>query len=191
MREKEGYRFGRISIINHWTVAIIFLGVLALGFYLEFAGSGRGQGGPWMGGHKAAGVILLIIALWRIIWRLLQGFPKDTVHIPAWQDVAAKGVHWVLFFAIVAMPISGILMSVYGDRAINVFGLFIIPVQPENEMINRLGDAFHWYMSYIVAAVILMHVAGALKHHFIDKDDTLKRMLSSKIPKDKKAPVKR
>lgn len=180
MKEREGFRFGVVSIINHWTVALLFLGVLGLGFYLDFLGSGRGLRGPWMGVHQAAGVVVLALALWRVSWRLFQGFPKDTNHMPAWQRISAKLVHWILLFAIIAMPVSGVLMNLYAERPINVFGLFTLPAQPENELITRFANIVHGGLAYIAGATIFMHVAAVVKHHVIDKDDTLKRMLRTK-----------
>ncbi len=180
MRERDGSRFGIFSIINHWSVAILFLSVLCLGFFLDFAGDGRAMRGPWMEAHKAAGVLLLVLASWRVAWRLSQGFPKDTIHMPSWQKISAKLVHWLLLFASIAMPISGILLSLFSERAINVFGLFIIPAMPENELVSRFGNLVHEALAYLVSAIILMHVGAVLKHHLLDKDDTLKRMLSSK-----------
>jgi cytochrome b561 len=180
MREKEGTRFGLVSIINHWTVALTFLCVLCLGFYLDFAGAGRMVRGPWMEVHKATGVLLFVWALWRVSWRIYQGFPEDTIHMPAWQHISAKLVHYMLLFSTIAMPISGILMSLYGERSINVFGLLIIPAQSENEVISRFAHLIHESLAYIVSLAIFMHVGAVVKHHVIDKDDTLKRMLSTK-----------
>lgn len=187
MKEKQGFHFGRISIINHWTMAILFISVLSLGFLLDFLGSGRAIRGPWMEAHKAGGVILLMFGLWRVGWRLRQGFPKDVSHMPAWQHLAAKAVHWMLLFAILAMPLSGLLMSLYSERAINVFGLFVIPAQVENETISRIASMIHEVLAYIVAATILMHVGAVLKHQIIDRDDTLGRML--RVKKDAPPPV--
>lgn len=187
MKEKQGFHFGRISIINHWTMAILFICVLSLGFILDFLGSGRAIRGPWMEAHKAGGVILLLFGLWRVGWRLRQGFPKDVAHMPAWQHLAAKLVHWLLLFAIITMPLSGLLMSLYSERAINVFGLFVIPAQVENETISRIGSAVHEILAYIVAGGILMHVGAVFKHHLIDRDGTLKRML--RVRKEEPQPV--
>ena len=177
MKEKHGFHFGRISIINHWTVALLFLFILSLGFYLDFVGVGRGLRGPWMGVHKAAGVLFLVLALWRIGWRLTQGFPRDVAPMPLWQRLSAKLAHWVLLLAILAMPVSGILLSLFSERAINVFGLFTLPALPENELVSRVAHFVHGTLSYIVAATIFLHVGAVFKHHLIDKDDTLKRML--------------
>lgn len=180
MREREGYHFGVVSIINHWIVAILFLLILSLGFFLDYFGSGRALRGPWMEVHKAAGVVFFLFAIWRVSWRMRQGFPKDICHMPLWQELSAKAVHWMLIFSIIAMPLSGILMSLYGERAINVFGLFTIPAQPENELINRIADGVHGTLSYLVALTIFMHVGAVVKHHVLDRDDTLVRMLRVK-----------
>jgi|GEM_PF-156639 len=180
MKEKEGFRFGLVSIINHWANAIIFLSVLGLGFYLSFMGDGRAVRGPWMEAHKAGGVLLLVLAMWRVSWRLFHGFPKDVIEMPTWQKLSAKLVHWMLLFAILAMPISGILLSLYGERSINVFGLFVVPAQPENELISRIAYAIHGNLAYLVSGAVLLHVGAVLKHHLLDKDDTLKRMITSK-----------
>lgn len=188
MREKDGYHFGVISIINHWTVALLFISVLCLGFYLDFVGSGRGVRGIWMGVHQAIGVFILLWASWRLSWRLAQGFPKDTVHMPKWQEVSAKMAHWVLLFSTLAMPISGILLSLYGERSVNFFGIITIPPQPENPLISGLAYLVHETLSYIVAITIFMHVGAVFKHHLIDRDDTLKRMISVRRihPKNRK-----
>ena len=181
MSEKLGYRFGWLSIINHWVSALLFLSVLGLGFYLDFIGDGRGLRGPWMGVHKALGVVFLVFAVWRLTWRLTQGFPKDVAPMPLWQKASAKIVHWALLFATIAMPVSGILLSLYSERAINVFGLLMIPAQQENGLIVYFAGAFHTYSAYLVCVVLFMHVGAVLKHHLLDRDDTLKRMLRAKV----------
>jgi cytochrome b561 len=177
MREKQGFHFGLVSIINHWVNAVIFIGVLSLGFYLDYVGSGRALAGPWMGAHQAAGSVFLFLAFWRLTWRISQGFPKDIAPMPAWQKFSAELVHWALLFAIIAMPVSGILMNIFSERSINVFGLFSIPEQPENELISRIASTVHESLSYLAGLAIFMHVGAVVKHHIIDRDDTLVRMI--------------
>lgn len=180
-KEKEGIRFGWISIINHWTNALIFLSVLSLGFFLDYVGDGRALRGPWMEAHKAGGVLLLILALWRVSWRFFQGFPKDVSPMPAWQKLSAKLVHWMLLFAIIAMPLSGILLSLFSERGINFFGLMKISPLPENALISGLASTVHESLAYLVCGALFLHIGAVLKHHLIDRDETLKRMLNAKV----------
>lgn len=179
MKEKNDVRFGVISIINHWTNAVVFLAVLGLGFYLSHIGDGRALRGPWLEVHKAGGVLFLALALWRISWRFFQGFPKDLAPMPLWQRLAAKLVHWALIFAIVAMPVSGILLSLFSERGINVFGLAFISPQPENILISSIAVLVHKSLAYLVCGALFLHVGAVLKHHFLDKDKTLVRMLKT------------
>ena len=177
MKEKHGLHFGWVSIVNHWAVAVVFISVLCLGFYLDYVGSGRAPRGPLMGAHIAGGLFLFGIACWRIVWRLAQGFPKDVAPMPLWQRLSAKAVHLLLLLVIVVMPISGILMTLFGERGINVLGLFTIPAQADIEAISQPAYLVHEYLAYIFLGILALHVGAVLKHHYFDKDATLKRML--------------
>lgn len=97
--------------------------------------------------------------------------------MPTWQQLSAKLVHWVLLGAMIIMPISGILLSLYSERGINVFGLFVIPAQGDNELVSRFASMTHEVLAYVVAGSILMHIAAVLKHRLLDRDETLARML--------------
>jgi cytochrome b561 len=178
MSDRKNNMFGITSRFNHWFTALVFIGMLCFGFYLSFGGLEREVKGPLMGIHKSIGTLFLAFAFWRIGWRLAQGFPKDVAVMPAWQSIAAKATHWLLLLSVLAMPLSGVIMSIYGGRAINVFNWFTIPAQDKIETISGLAHSIHSYAPYAIAALITLHIAAALKHHFIDKDATLKRMVS-------------
>lgn len=177
MTERNGKEFGLISRLNHWGVAAIFIGMLCFGFYLEFGDLAREVKGPLWGVHKSIGTLFLIFAVWRVGWRIFQGFPKEVAVMPLWQRFTAKITHWLLLFAVLLMPLSGVLMNIYGGRSIHVFDWFVIPSQGKNEMIAGIAHTVHEVAPYAISAIILLHIAAALKHHFIDKDATLKRMI--------------
>ena len=177
MKDSQTNQYSIISILNHWITAVVFLGMLGFGFYLGYADIVRETKGPLMGIHKSIGTLFLIFAFWRVGWRLFQGFPKDVSTMPAWQKFAAKTVHWLLLLGIIAMPLSGVLMSVFNNRAIDVFGLFAIPAQGKNEFIGGMAHNIHEIAPYIILFLLILHIAAALKHHIFDKDATLKRMV--------------
>ena len=169
--------YGTTSRINHWVIAIAMIGLLGLGLYLEFGGLAREAKGPLRDIHKAAGVLVLIFGVWRVSWRLLKGFPAAASNMPAWQEKASMLAHWVLLAGIILMPVSGLLGSLYGGRDVAVFGFFTIPAQPKVEWLQTLGHVVHSWFGKAMAAVVVVHAAAALKHHFIDRDATLQRML--------------
>ncbi|HIF25707.1 MAG TPA: cytochrome b [Micavibrio sp.] len=180
MSERQGSTFGFISRFNHWTVALVFIGMLCLGFYLEFGGLEREAKGPLMGIHKSVGTLFLVFALWRVLWRIVQGFPQDIAVFPAWQKISARIVHWLLLLSVIAMPLSGALMSLFNGRDIDIFGWFRVPAQDKNELISGIAHEIHGTAPYIIVALILLHLGAAIKHQFIDGDRTLGRMLGSR-----------
>lgn len=171
--------YGLTSRINHWVIAVAMIGMLGFGLYLEFGGLAREAKGSLIGIHKSVGVLVLIFGLWRVTWRLLKGFPAAVSSMPAWQEVASKVAHWVLLAGIIVMPVSGLVGSLFGGRDVSVFGLFTIPAQAKIEWLQSLSGGVHGLFGKALAVVVVIHIAAALKHHFVDKDATLSRMLPS------------
>lgn len=169
--------FDLMSRLNHWTVAILFLFVWGLGIYVFRVLPADAPKGPLIGQHKALGVIVLILASWRILWRVRQGMPEAVGDASPLQAVLAKAVHGLLFLGTVLMPLSGAVGSYYGGRPVNVFGLFTIPSGPKVDWISSLSYGLHGVLAFVVIGAVGLHVAGALKHHFVDRDTILLRML--------------
>lgn len=163
------------SILLHWIVGLSFIGVFALGLYMV------NQPAPGKyelyGIHKSVGFLILIAAVTRIAWRLKEGAIPALSPSSALLEKLAKAIHGLLLLATLAMPISGVAMSVGGGRAVSIFAWEIIP---EGEEIPWLGDAasaIHHMAVELIIVVLALHIAGALKHQLIDKDGTISRML--------------
>lgn len=169
--------YGTTSRINHWIIAIAMIGMLGLGLFLEFGGLEREAKGPLRDIHKAIGVLVLFFGLWRVVWRLLKGFPAAASNMPAWQATASQLAHWVLLAGIVLMPLSGLFGSIFSGRDVSVFGFFTLPGQAEIGWLQALSHGIHSWFGKALAAVVVVHIAAAMKHHLIDKDATLMRML--------------
>lgn len=148
-----------------------------MGFFLAYGGLEGAEKAPFRNVHKSAGTLFVIWAFWRVGWRLFQGFPKDVSVMPVWQSISAKAVHWLLLLSILAMPLSGVLGSLFGGRSIDVFGWFTIASFGKNEIISDLAHTVHGSAPILISILILLHIAAAIKHHFIDKDETLRRMI--------------
>jgi cytochrome b561 len=173
--------FDAISRFNHWIVAIAMIGMLGFGLYLENVDLARSVKGPLIGLHKSIGVAILIYGLWRVGYRLQQGFPAALGNAPTWQEIAAKTVHWLLLASIVIMPLSGLMMSVFGGRPVNVFGVLMIPAIGDFPAIGKTAGAVHAIAGKLLIAVIGIHVLGVLKHRIFDRDATLSRMVTGRV----------
>ncbi len=167
--------YDRISRANHWLVALLMIGMIVFGFYL-FRVMPRGPGkGELIGIHKAIGLVILGLGSWRVYWRLRQGFVASLQ--TGWQDRLAHVIHIVLLVAIVIMPASGLMGSFFGGREIGFFDLFTVPAGPKIEWLSSAAYWIHGTGAFAVAGAVLLHVAGALKHHFLDRDATVARMI--------------
>lgn len=171
----------RISTLTralHWTIAAGIIGMIAFGFYIS--GLERGpEKAALLSLHKSIGVLVGGLALIRIFIRIKEGFPIDASPRSWWETSLARGTHFVLLFATVALPLTGIAKSVTYGRPVDVFGVPFLPAQlmAENKPLNEIASELHEALGFIVAAIIVLHVVGALKHHFIDRDSTLTRMV--------------
>ena len=154
--------------------------MLAVGFYLAFGGLTREAKGPIMALHKATGTVLLLFIIWRVVWRLRQGFPAPVPGMPNWQLLASKVTHWGLLVMMLVMPLSGVTMSLLGGRPISIYGLFSVPPLGKIEALADAAHEVHEYAAWVLAALVALHIAGAFKHLLIDKDGTLARMTTGK-----------
>lgn len=168
--------YGLVSRFNHWLVAAAMIGMLISGLIMAYGPFERETVAAIRDWHKPIGVLVLGYGFWRIVWRIAHGFPRCTSLLPRWQVVASKVTHWALLGTVLAMPISGIVMSIYGGREVSAFGL-IIPAQEKVEWIASAAHTTHGVVAWAFIGLLLLHVGAALKHHFLDRDMTLNRML--------------
>ena len=152
--------------------------MLGLGLYLDDMDEGPLYD-YLLGLHKACGVMVLLFAFVRFFKRMHGGFPPHAtgVTLPETHAKLARGVHWLLLLATLIMPLSGLIGSTAGGYPVDVFGLFMIPASTTpNETLASLAFLVHGLVANLLMVALLLHVGGALKHHFKDKDATLKRM---------------
>jgi len=168
--------YGMVSRLNHWVVAAAMIGMLLSGITMEYGPFARETVFAIMGWHKAIGALVLGYGLWRIGWRVAQGFLKEASVMPNWQAIAAKVTHWCLLATVLAMPLSGLVMSLYHGHDVDVFGL-VIPAQDKVEWLASAAGMTHEYAAWGLAGLLVLHIGGALKHHYIDHDTTLRRMV--------------
>lgn len=169
-------RYSRGAIAFHWVIALFVLANLFLGLAHESLLDGL----KWvMPTHKAIGVTVLALTLGRIGWRLVHKPPHLPAAMPGWEKAVAKGVHFVFYALLLALPLTGWMLSSNPERPrpIDWFGLFQLPVLPIDKTAAMLGRTLHEPLGLLMTALVVLHVAGALRHHFILRDRVLARML--------------
>jgi cytochrome b561 len=178
--ENREDRYGAIALLFHWSMALLVIGLAALGLYMVTL--------PDVGFntkkvtlvlyHKEFGVLALVLLATRLSWRVTQVLPRLVENLPDWQKIAARFVHLSFYGLLIAMPMTGYLMSSAAGIPVSFFGLFMLP-----DLVHRDDDVFQRYMAihkwlgYVLILFIFVHAGAALRHHFVFKDDTLRKML--------------
>ena len=169
--------FGLVAVSLHWLVAITVFALFALGLWmtgLDYYHSWYQQG-PWW--HKSIGILLFLVVTFRLVWRALTPPPAALPGHKPWETKLARMAHLLLYLLLFAIMVSGYLISTADNRAIEVFGWFSVPATitslPEQE---DVAGWIHLILASILIGLAVLHAAAALKHHFIDRDRTLKRI---------------
>lgn len=170
--------WGLVSITLHWLVAITVFGLFALGLWMTSLNYYH----PWYQLapmiHKSVGIILFGLLLLRLLWRLTGRPPAPLPSHAAWERGLAHAVHLVLYLLLFAIMVSGYLISTADGRAIAVFNWFEIPAFTLGiEQQEEFAGAVHYALALAMIAIVGVHAAGAIKHHLLDRDETLKRMI--------------
>jgi cytochrome b561 len=169
--------YTRTAIGLHWLIAIALAGTFALGLYMHELPLSP-QKLKLYSWHKWAGVTIFLFVALRLAWRLGHRPPALPILMPAWQRLAAEATHVLLYVLMFAVPLSGWLMSSAKGFQTVWFGVLPLP-----DLLNKdteLGDLLqqvHMILNFSMAALVLAHLGAALKHHLIDRDDILTRML--------------
>jgi cytochrome b561 len=169
--------YGSIAKLFHWLMAILIIGLIIIGLIMADMDTSPDKL-KLIGNHKAIGIIVLFLAVLRLVWKMRNQSPLMPNSLKQWQMKAAKGAHLLLYFFMFAMPLSGWAMSSAAGYPVSVFGLFTMPslIEPSNELREFFGE-MHEIMAFGLIATITLHVGAALQHHFIYKDNILRRML--------------
>lgn len=170
-------KYGAIAKCFHWVMALAILAMLVIGFKMTGLPMSPDKFRVY-GIHKSIGALILIATFLRLFWRFINMVPELPADMPTWQKLGAHGLHVALYILMFVMPLSGWLMSSAAGFQVSVFGWFLLPnlIAPDAGLRALLGIA-HEILAYAIIALVGLHILAALKHHFIDKDTILRRML--------------
>ncbi|MGE5170057.1 MAG: cytochrome b [Rudaea sp.] len=177
-----GERYDNVAIALHWAVAALIVGNLLLGLSMvPLPISPRKL--HWYLWHKSIGVTVFALTSLRLAWRARRPHPAP-VAMPAWQRKAARATHALLYLLLLAIPVSGWLYSAATGVQVVYLGLVPLPeLVPKDKPLADMLRVTHLALNSVLFTVVCIHVAAALRHHFVDRDATLARMLPLvKIP---------
>ena len=170
-----GERYSRVAIAFHWTIALLVIVNLFIGLGEESIAFLDGS----IPLHKSIGITVLVLTIGRVAWRLTHRPPALPADIAPWERGVAHATQWALYALLVVMPLSGWAMSSNPERRrpLNWFGTVDIPYLPVSPGGARLGHDAHEILGWLMLALVVLHVAAALRHHFLLRDNVLARML--------------
>ncbi|CAI0697457.1 TPA: cytochrome b [Serratia fonticola] len=171
-------RFGHVSVLIHWLVALTVYGMFALGLWMVTLGYYDVWYHQAPEIHKSIGTLLFIVMVVRVVWRFISPPPKPLASYSRLTRISAVLAHIALYTVLFAILISGYLISTADGQAISVFSWFDVPASVTGlpQQADTAGT-IHLYLAWAVVVLSVLHALAALKHHFIDRDVTLKRML--------------
>ncbi|WP_305096510.1 cytochrome b [Croceibacterium aestuarii] len=170
-------RYSKGAMLLHWLIAIAVI----VNWRLAEAGEGvpRDQHLQALGPHMATGILILALSVVRLAWRFTHASPPIGSHLARWEAVLAKVVHIIFYVLLIALPLMGWIGTSMQDHPIDFFGWFTVPMLPTSKDPGAGHELLelHGTFGNIFIYLIGLHILGALKHHFWDKDGELWRIL--------------
>ncbi|HPP46504.1 MAG TPA: cytochrome b [Accumulibacter sp.] len=170
-------RYTSTALWLHWLMALLLAALFVVGLYMVDLPLSP-QKLKIYSWHKWAGVTAFLLVLLRLAWRIGHPAPTLPASMPRWQKSAAHGLHHLLYLLMIAIPLSGWLMSSAKGFQTVYFGVLPLPdLLAKNKDLGKTLEEVHEILANGLALLVLAHIAAALKHHFLDRDDVLSRML--------------
>ncbi len=173
-------KYSSVSKFLHWLIAAIVILMLSLSFFLGDVPEKYSDTAYML--HKSLGFSILVLMIFRILWIFHAGKPPLPTAVPFWEKLLSRFVQYSLYILLILMPLSGWIMSTASKYTFYFFKLFPLqlPFVTRNKQLEDLMLQVHNTLAWIIIGLLVLHIVGALKHHFIDKDDVLRSMLPKK-----------
>jgi cytochrome b561 len=170
-------RWGAVSQLLHWLIVALIIVQVTLASMADDLPSGMKKL-SLLARHKSVGITILMLAILRLLWRWMNPTPVLPQTLRSWEQSLARLTHVLLYVLLFAMPLSGWTMSSARGFPVSWFGFIQLPdLVPKNKSLYEALLMTHSTLAWVLGAVVVLHVAAALKHHFMLKDDVLRRML--------------
>jgi len=180
MLKNTNHSYGSMAMIMHWLMAVVIFAMFGLGYWM----TGLSYYDHWYHAapeiHKAVGMLLLGVLLFRTGWRWLNVRPALAGKV--WEQMAALSVHRLHYVLMFSVMISGYLIPTAEGVGIDIFGWFTVPamLMLDKQQADLIGE-IHWFSAWVLMGLAALHAVAALKHHWIDHDATLLSMLGVSV----------
>jgi cytochrome b561 len=163
---QSAMHYSRVAMWFHWIIAALIVSNWLLGkFHEDFSRDVR----VWMMLlHRSTGLTILALSVGRLLWRLGHRPPPFDEVLRPWEALLARTTHWLFYALMIALPITGWMLSSSGGRPLSYFGMFDFALLPVSRAASAraLFKEMHEVLAYAMLALVILHMAGALKHHF-------------------------
>jgi cytochrome b561 len=167
--------YSKPAVLMHWLVALLILTNLAVGWYMDtFARDSFGQVLFW---HASIGSLILVLAVFRLSWRLTHTPPALPATVTRWQVIASDVTHALLYALMLGVPLTGYVHRLAGGHPVSFFGLGALPnFIGKDEPLRLLTHTLHKTLVFVLAVLVIGHIGAALKHRFVNRDGVAERM---------------
>jgi len=174
MLRNTSLSYGSVAKFLHWLVFILILTLILVGFFWQDTGDSKYT---VINIHKLIGLFTMLIVLVRIAWAINNTKPGYPM-MARWEKIVLHATHGLIYLLLLAMPISGWVMATAAGYSPRLLGLaFPMPGIPQDMALAGLANKAHFYFAWALIALVSLHILAALKHHFINRDNVLKRMM--------------
>lgn len=179
--KNDEMRYGAVAQLLHWAIVALVVTQFVLANKAHHLPLGSAKLAT-LAQHKSVGITILGLAILRMIWRWFNPVPGVPAGTPTWQRLAARGSHFLLYALLLVIPVLGWLMSSARNFPVSWWGLVTLPdfIEPNKQAYEFFHEA-HELAAKLLFVVALIHAAAALKHHFLDRDNVLRRMLPIRL----------
>jgi cytochrome b561 len=170
-------RYTTVAIVLHWLIAAAVLFMIGLGWLMDDIPKGTPERTYWFNLHKSVGVTIGLLVLARLAWRYTHRPPPLPDAMQPWEVALARLTHTLLYVLLLAMPLVGFLASNFSKFGVSYFGWKIGPFFAEDKALRDGLQEAHSLLSWVLFALVVLHILAALKHWLVDRDRVFQRML--------------
>lgn len=168
------WTYTKPAIALHWILAVLLVGMVALGWYMMAIEEQPGSGW-YFNLHKSVGITVFVLVLLRVTWRLTHRPERLPPSVPGWQRRLSSWTQGLLYACMILMPATGFTGAIYSKHGVSFFGIALPGAAPNHDLSEQFFSV-HGVIVWILVGLVTLHVAGALKHLLIDRDGVFKRM---------------